>query len=87
MQEQEYRQRQFAEIGRTASEDSTEGLQAQGEVAGSSMMDAANLVGRQGTLGSGYFDAAGNWQTYDMDAIAEEPDDLNAMVAEAPSQS
>ena len=86
MQEQEYRQRQFAQMERAASEGSTEGLQAQRHPTGSSNMDGADLVGRQGTLGSGYFDAAGNWQTYDMDAIAE-PDGLNGMAAEPSPQS
>lgn len=73
VQEQEYRQRQFAEMGhaRLGSGDLTEGLH--GDLMSSSSMPMADLAGRQGTLGSGYFDAAGNWQTYDMDAVAEEP--------------
>lgn len=71
MQEQEYRQRQFAEMDRTASDNlAEEGLQAQEGLVGGSSIGAADPEGRQGTLGSGYFDDAGNWQTDDTDAIA-----------------
>lgn len=70
MQEEEYRRRQFAEVDRTASGNLAERLQAQDGFVGASSMDVADLAGRQGTLGSGYFDTAGNWQTYDVDAIA-----------------
>jgi len=82
LQEEEYRQRQYGEVDRNpgdAQEAETQGLQGQGpgqgqgEVMSSSSMDVSDLAGRQGTLGSGYFDAAGNWQTYDLTAIAEEP--------------
>ena len=34
-------------------------------------MDVPDLAGRQGLLGSGYFDPAGNWQTYDAEAAAD----------------
>ena len=71
-------------MDRTASEDVTQGLQAQEAAgAGSSSMDAAALSGRQGTLGSGYFDTAGNWQTYDLDAVPEDTQDGVATEAAA----
>ena len=79
MQEEEYRRRQFAEVGRTASGNLAEQLQVEDGLVGTSSMDVPDLAGRQGTLGSGYFDTAGNWQTYDMDAIAA----INAPAAEA----
>lgn len=69
MQEEEYRKRQFAEMGRTASGNVAQGLQAEEGLVGSRSIDAADLEGRQGTLGTGYFDTAGNWQTYDQDTI------------------
>ena len=76
LQEEEYRERQYGEVDRKPGDPTQaelEGLQAQGELIGSSSMDMPDLTGRQGTLGSGYFDAAGNWQTYEYDAAAEEP--------------
>ena len=76
VQEEEYRERQYGEVDRRVGDpkqEETEGLQGPGEQAGSSKMGGADLGGRGGTLGSGYFDAAGNWQTYDMTAFAEEP--------------
>ena len=82
MQEEEYRRRQFAEVGRRASDNVAERLQGQDGLVGTSSMDVPDLAGRQGTLGSGYFDTAGNWQTYDMDAIAAE----SAPAAEAPPE-
>lgn len=54
-------------------QEEAEGLQANGELIGSSSMDVPDLGGRGGTLGSGYFDAAGNWQTYDVASNVEEP--------------
>lgn len=82
VQEEEYRRRQFAEVDRTASGNLAEHLQAQDDLVGSSGMDVPDLAGRQGTLGSGYFDAAGNWQTYDMDTIAA----ISDPAAEAPPE-
>jgi len=74
-QEEEYRERQYGEVDRKGDpkQDEAEGLQAHGELIGSSSMDVPDLRGRGGTLGSGYFDAAGNWQTYDVASSAEEP--------------
>ena len=54
-------------------QEEAEGLQAHGELIGSSSMDVPDEGGRGGTLGSGYFDAAGNWQTYGVASSAEEP--------------
>ncbi|KAL0052656.1 hypothetical protein WJX82_005365 [Trebouxia sp. C0006] len=73
--EEEYRERQYGEVGRKAEpkQEEAEGLQANGELIGSSSMDVPDLGGRGGTLGSGYFDAAGNWQTYDVASKVEEP--------------
>lgn len=82
MQEEEYRRRHFAEVDRTASGNLAERLQAQDGLVGTSSMDVADLAGRQGTLGSGYFDTAGNWQAYDTDAIAA----VSAPPAEASSE-
>ncbi len=75
IQEEEYRERQYGEVGRKAEpkQEEAEGLQANGELIGSSSMDVPDLGGRGGTLGSGYFDAAGNWQTYDVASKVEEP--------------
>ena len=76
VQEEEYRERQYGEVDRRVGDpkqEETEGLQGPGEQAGSSSMGGADLGGRGGTLGSGCFDAAGNWQTHDMTAFAEEP--------------
>lgn len=74
-QEEEYRERQYGEVDRKADpkQEEAEGLQAHGELIGSSSMDVPDLGGGGGTLGSGYFDAAGNWQTYDVASHVEEP--------------
>lgn len=82
VQEEEYRRRQIAEIGRTASGNLAPGLQAEEGLVGSSSVEAADLAGRQGTLGAGYFDTAGNWQTYDLDTIPA----VNDMAVEAPAE-
>ncbi|KAL0031209.1 hypothetical protein WJX77_009639 [Trebouxia sp. C0004] len=73
-QEEEYRERQYGEVDRKGDpkQEQAEGLQAHGELIGSSMY-VPDLGARGGTLGSGYFDAAGNWQTYDVASSAEEP--------------
>ena len=80
LQEEEYRRRQFAEVDRTASGNLAQGLQAEEGLVSSSSIEAADLAGRQGTLGAGYFDTAGNWQTYDLDPIPA----VNATTADAP---
>ncbi|KAA6418593.1 MAG: hypothetical protein FRX49_11418 [Trebouxia sp. A1-2] len=74
-QEEEYRERQYGEVDRKGDpkQEEAEGLQAHGELIGSSSMDVPDEGGRGGTLGSGYFDAAGNWQTYGVASSAEEP--------------
>lgn len=81
VQEEEYRGRQFA-LDRTASGNLVQGLQADEGLVRSSNLEAADLAGRQGTLGTGYFDTAGNWQTFDLDAIAA----VHDTVAEAPPE-
>ena len=81
VQEEEYRRRQFA-LDRTASGNLVQGLQADEGLVSSSSLEAADLAGRQGTLGTGYFDTAGNWQTFDLDAIAA----VHDAVAEAPPE-
>ena len=76
LQDEEHLAREYSEIGRKrsdAQEPELEALQGQQEPANGSNMDLPDLAGRQGTLGSGFFDAAGNWQTYDVDAAAEGP--------------
>ena len=74
-QEEEYRERQYGEVDRKGEpkQEEAEGLQAHGELIGSSSMDVPDLGGRGVTLVSGYFDAAGNWQTYDITSSAKEP--------------
>ena len=69
-------------MDRTASGNLAQGLQAEEGLEGSSSIEAANLAGRQGTLGAGYFDTAGNWQTYDLDTIPA----VNDTAAEAPTE-
>ena len=78
MQDEEYLARQYGEIDRNRSDaqkPELEALQGQQDPTSGSDINLPDLAGRQGTLGSGYFDAAGNWQTYDVDAAAQEPHD------------
>ena len=73
LQEEEYRLRQYGEVDRRRSGEQDaelEGLQGQQHFGSS--LDMPDLAGRQGTLGTGYFDAAGNWQTYDAAATAND---------------
>ena len=74
LQEEEYRLRQLLELGPDqAPQQQTELDPLQGHEEEETMTDSSrheqnDSVGRGGSLGTGYFDAAGNWQTYDLDA-------------------
>ena len=74
LQEEEYRLRQLLELGPDEATQQQPELQPlQGDEQDEAFSDgspngANDLVGRGGSIGTGYFDAAGNWQTYDMDA-------------------
>lgn len=74
LQEEEYRLRQLLELGpHEATQQQPELQPLQGDEQDETFSDgspngANDLVGRGGSIGTGYFDAAGNWQTYDMDA-------------------
>lgn len=68
LQEEEYRLRQQLELG---TDKERQPLQSQEEEEGPMSSDSPegqhDLTGRGGSLGTGYFDQAGNWQTYDTD--------------------
>lgn len=74
LQEEEYRLRQVLELGPDEATQQQPELQPlQGDEQDEILSDgspngADDLVGRGGNIGTGYFDAAGNWQIYDMDA-------------------
>lgn len=74
LQEEEYRLRQLLELGPdhpTLQQPEMQLLHEQeedGTLSADSPDGQNDLMGQGGSMGTGYFDAAGNWQTYDSDA-------------------
>ena len=74
LQEEEYRLRQLLELGpdqapqQQTELDPLQGHEDEEALTDSSPQGQNDLEGRGGSLGTGYFDAAGNWQTYDLGA-------------------